>query len=70
MILRSRTGGNPHWKRRVAEPTPQASADYIKITYAELYNATSDAVSALLSLGIKAGDRVASYSTNCIVCAH
>lgn len=69
-MLRFRAGGSPHWKLRAAEPTPQASADYIRMTYAELYNATSDAVSALLSLGIKAGDRVASYSTNCIVCAH
>lgn len=69
-MLRFRAGGCAHWKPRAAEPTPQASADYIKITYAELYNATADAESALLSLGIKAGDRVASYSTNCIVCAH
>lgn len=69
-MLRFRAGGGAYWKLRAAEPTPQASADYIKITYAELYNATADAVSALLSLGIKAGDRVASYSTNCIVCAY
>jgi acyl-CoA synthetase (AMP-forming)/AMP-acid ligase II len=32
-----------------------------------LYALTADVVSALLALGVKAGDRVASYSSNSIV---
>lgn len=37
------------------------------MTYAELYQQVADLVSALLSLGLQPGDRVASYSSNCIV---
>lgn len=38
-----------------------------RITYAELYSLVADLVSALLDLGLQPGDRVASYSSNCIV---
>ncbi|KAI0751968.1 acetoacetyl-CoA synthetase [Irpex lacteus] len=37
-----------------------------KVTYAQLYDLVADLVSALLSQGLKSGDRVASYSSNCI----
>lgn len=37
-----------------------------RVSYAELYTLVSDLVSALLAQGLKAGDRVASYSSNCI----
>ncbi|TFK55716.1 acetoacetyl-CoA synthetase [Heliocybe sulcata] len=45
-----------------ADPDPSLR----QVTYAELYHIVADLVSALLSLGLKAGDRVASYSSNCI----
>ena len=38
-----------------------------RVTYAELYDLVADLVSALLSYGLKPGDRVASYSSNCVV---
>lgn len=37
-----------------------------RCSYAELYESVSQIVSALLANGIKPGDRVASYSSNCI----
>lgn len=43
----------------------------IKYTYAELYSAVKHTVSALLKHGLKPGDRVAAYSSNCVVrCRH
>jgi acetoacetyl-CoA synthetase len=36
------------------------------VTYHELYNLVADLVSALLSYDLQPGDRVASYSSNCI----
>ncbi|THH33618.1 hypothetical protein EUX98_g606 [Antrodiella citrinella] len=36
------------------------------VSYADLYALVADLVSALLSLGLKPGDRVASYASNCI----
>ncbi|OBZ76479.1 Acetoacetyl-CoA synthetase [Grifola frondosa] len=37
-----------------------------RVTYAELYALVADLVSAFLSCGLKPGDRIASYSSNCI----
>ncbi|CCM02494.1 uncharacterized protein FIBRA_04595 [Fibroporia radiculosa] len=37
-----------------------------RVSYAELYSLVADLVSAFLSLGLKAGDRVASYSSNSV----
>ena len=37
------------------------------ISYGDLYAVVADCVSALLSYGLKPGDRVGSYSSNCIV---
>ncbi|CAE6408995.1 unnamed protein product [Rhizoctonia solani] len=49
------------------EPTPDlASSPLRQITYAELYIQVADIVSALIEYGVKKGDRVASYSSNCI----
>ncbi|KAF9009054.1 acetoacyl-CoA synthetase [Cyathus striatus] len=49
------------------EPTSDASPPMVrKCTYAELYQLVCKLVSALLALGVKHGDRVASYSSNCI----
>ena len=49
------------------EPTPEHSLQLRNVTYAELYDIVRDVVSALLYHGLKPGDRVASYSSNCIV---
>lgn len=38
-----------------------------RVTYAQLYNLVADVASALLYHGVRPGDRVASYSSNCIV---
>ena len=38
-----------------------------RVTYSELYSAVGDLVSALLDLGLKPGDRVGAYCSNCIV---
>ena len=38
-----------------------------KLSYRELYDLVADIVSALLLVPIQPGDRVASYSSNCIV---
>ncbi|CAE6454223.1 unnamed protein product [Rhizoctonia solani] len=43
-----------------------AGSPYRQITYAELYTQVADIVSALTEHGVKKGDRVASYSSNCI----
>ncbi|KAK7695798.1 hypothetical protein QCA50_000436 [Cerrena zonata] len=50
----------------VSEPLPsQPKPPLQRMTYAELYELVANLVSALLSLGLKPGDRVASYSSNC-----
>ncbi|KAG6821270.1 hypothetical protein H0H93_002380 [Arthromyces matolae] len=52
---------------QATEPTPEApSPELRQCTYQELYNLTSDLASALLLNGLEPGDRVASYSSNCI----
>ncbi|KAH7343809.1 acetoacetate-CoA ligase [Rhizoctonia solani] len=49
------------------EPTSDlVSSPIRKVTYAELYTQVADIVSALIEHGVKKGDRVASYSSNCI----
>ena len=48
------------------EPTPEHPLQLRKVTYAELYDIVRDVVSALLYHGLRPGDRVASYSSNCI----
>ena len=51
-----------------AEPHPgNPQPPLRKVSYAQLYDVVADLVSALLAQGLKAGDRVASYSSNCIV---
>ncbi|EKM59066.1 uncharacterized protein PHACADRAFT_113281 [Phanerochaete carnosa HHB-10118-sp] len=45
-----------------ADPKPALR----RISYAELYVLVSDLLSALLAQGLRPGDRVASYSSNCI----
>lgn len=51
-----------------AEPTPEVPNPPLhRVTYAELYALVADLVSALLVHDLKPGDRVASYSSNCIV---
>jgi acetoacetyl-CoA synthetase len=49
------------------EPTPEHSLQLRSVTYAQLYDIVRDVVSALLYHGLRPGDRVASYSSNCIV---
>jgi acyl-CoA synthetase (AMP-forming)/AMP-acid ligase II len=52
----------------VAEPTSDDPDPEIKqCTYLQLYSMVADLASALLSNGVRPGDRVASYSSNCIV---
>ncbi|KAJ4478097.1 acetoacetyl-CoA synthetase [Lentinula aciculospora] len=52
---------------QATEPTPQnANPELKRRTYAELYQMVADLVSALLYHGVKAGDCIASYSSNCI----
>ncbi|KAF8321164.1 acetoacetate-CoA ligase [Clavulina sp. PMI_390] len=52
---------------QATEPTPEnPSPAHKTITYASLYTAVAHTVQALLELGISPGDRVASYSSNCI----
>ncbi|KAG8692015.1 hypothetical protein FRC11_012361 [Ceratobasidium sp. 423] len=49
------------------EPTPDlVSPPFRQVTYAELYTQVADIVSALTEHGVRKGDRVASYSSNCI----
>ncbi|KAG8747544.1 hypothetical protein FRC10_000680 [Ceratobasidium sp. 414] len=49
------------------EPTPDLDGpSFRKVTYAELYSSVADIVSALTEQGVTKGDRVASYSSNCI----
>lgn len=48
------------------EPTSEHPLQLRKVTYAELYDIVRDVVSALLYHGLRPGDRVASYSSNCI----
>lgn len=52
---------------QATEPTPDCpSPAERRVTYARLYDLVADLVSALLQLGLKPGDRVASYCSNCI----
>jgi len=52
----------------LAEPTPDTpNPEFRRCTYSKLYSLVADLVSALLLNGLKPGDRVASYSSNCIV---
>ncbi|KAG8708631.1 hypothetical protein FRC09_001129 [Ceratobasidium sp. 395] len=49
------------------EPTPDLDGPpFRKLTYAELYENVADAISALTEHGVTKGDRVASYSSNCL----
>ncbi|KAJ1308642.1 hypothetical protein OPQ81_004336 [Rhizoctonia solani] len=49
------------------EPTADlVGSPFRQVTYAELYTQVADIVSALIEHGVKKGDRVASYSSNCI----
>ncbi|KAI0335499.1 acetoacyl-CoA synthetase [Cubamyces sp. BRFM 1775] len=49
------------------EPEPNhPNPDFRRVSYAELYALVSDLVSAFLAHGLKPGDRIASYSSNCI----
>ncbi|KAI0796637.1 acetoacetate-CoA ligase [Abortiporus biennis] len=49
------------------EPEPSNPNPALRrVSYAELYSLVADLVSALLANGLQAGDRVASYSSNCI----
>lgn len=50
------------------EPEPNhPDPDLRRVTYSELYALVADLVSAFLARGLKPGDRIASYSSNCIV---
>ncbi|KAJ7228657.1 acetoacetyl-CoA synthetase [Mycena pura] len=52
---------------QATEPTPlNPTPDVRRCSYARLYDLVSQLVSALLASGLKPGDRVASYSSNCI----
>ncbi|KAF5389107.1 hypothetical protein D9757_004902 [Collybiopsis confluens] len=52
---------------QATEPTPECPNPLLKqCTYAELYTLVGDLVSALLRYGVQPGDRIASYSSNCI----
>ncbi|CAK5275643.1 unnamed protein product [Mycena citricolor] len=52
---------------QATEPTPvNPNPPMKRCTYAELYKLVSRLVSALLANGVKPGDRIASYSSNCI----
>ncbi|KAF8897544.1 acetoacyl-CoA synthetase [Infundibulicybe gibba] len=60
------SGAKLNWPR-TSEPTlDNPTPDLQKCTYWELYTLVADLVSALLDRGLKPGDRVASYSSNCI----
>ncbi|EGO01898.1 hypothetical protein SERLA73DRAFT_104023 [Serpula lacrymans var. lacrymans S7.3] len=49
------------------EPTPEEPSPPLRsISYADLYALVADLVSALLHHNLKPGDRIASYSSNCI----
>ncbi|KAL7282438.1 hypothetical protein ACG7TL_003909 [Trametes sanguinea] len=50
------------------EPEPKhPKPDVRRVSYAELYALVSDLVSAFLAHGLQPGDRIASYSSNCVV---
>lgn len=52
---------------QTTEPTPDCPSPVDRhVTYAQLYDLVADLVSALLQLGLRPGDRVASYCSNCI----
>ncbi|KAG9017281.1 hypothetical protein FRB93_007394 [Tulasnella sp. JGI-2019a] len=52
---------------QATEPTPSTpNPPYRHITYRELYDLTSRVVDSLKNAGIKPGDRIASYASNCI----
>ncbi|OSD04284.1 acetoacyl-CoA synthetase [Trametes coccinea BRFM310] len=49
------------------EPEPKhPKPDVRRVSYAELYALVSDLVSAFLAHGLQPGDRIASYSSNCV----
>ncbi|OJT03733.1 Acetoacetyl-CoA synthetase [Trametes pubescens] len=49
------------------EPEPNhPNPEFRRVSYAELYALVSDIVSAFLAHGLKPGDRIASYSSNCV----
>jgi acetoacetyl-CoA synthetase len=53
---------------RAVEPTfDNPNPSVRKVTYRQLYDLVADIVSALLLVPIQPGDRVASYSSNCLV---
>lgn len=52
---------------QTTEPTPDCPSPVDRhVTYAQLYDLVADLVSALLQLGLRPGDRVASYCSNCV----
>ncbi len=52
----------------LVEPEPNhPNPELRRVSYAELYTLVADLVSAFLARGLKPGDRIASYSSNCIV---
>lgn len=52
----------------IVEPTPdEPSPPVRKLSYNQLYHLVADIVSSLLLVPVRPGDRVASYSSNCIV---
>jgi acetoacetyl-CoA synthetase len=52
----------------IVEPHPtNLTPQRRSVTYRALYDLVADVVSGLLTEGVKPGDRVASYSSNCIV---
>ena len=58
---------NLHCPSFTVESTPEHPLQLHNVTYAQLYDIVRDVVSALLYHGLRPGDRVASYSSNCIV---
>lgn len=54
--------------RAAAEPTPETPSPPLRsVSYADLYVQVFHVVQALKEIEIKPGDRIASYSSNCIV---
>ncbi|KAH7929458.1 acetoacyl-CoA synthetase [Leucogyrophana mollusca] len=52
---------------QATEPTPENPSPLLRrVTYAELYSLVASLVAALRGLDLQPGDRVASYSSNCI----
>ncbi|KAG8934326.1 hypothetical protein FRC02_010183 [Tulasnella sp. 418] len=58
-----------NWAENMLQPEPTPSSPnppYRSISYGDLYELVERLVSSLLSSGVRPGDRVASYSSNCI----